>query len=163
MPGCRVERRHSRAGNGRSPLAWVQPLSSGRTHRVTGTNGTGGTILRMRFPSRFGALRRPRCRCLLPSLSVAFAWQFGDAEEAAAKSEESIALARELSHPFSLAIALDYAAMLGVFRQEGRHSPGPEPAKLAQSAGSTDLPITWRGQRCWQAGRTPWRATPVPA
>jgi predicted ATPase len=47
-------------------------------------------------------------------------WQFGHAEPAAAKSEESIALAREVSHPFTLAIALDYAAMLNVFRQEGK-------------------------------------------
>ena len=31
--------------------------------------------------------------------------------------EQAIALARELSHPFSLAIALDYAAMLSVFRR----------------------------------------------
>jgi predicted ATPase len=48
-------------------------------------------------------------------------WQLGHAEEAAAKSEEAVALARELSHPFSLAIALDYAAMLHVFRQASRH------------------------------------------
>ncbi|MGB6946175.1 MAG: BTAD domain-containing putative transcriptional regulator [Bryobacteraceae bacterium] len=58
------------------------------------------------------------CRAYLSHLH----WQFGDAEEAAAKSEESIALARELSHPFSLAIALDYAAMLDVFRQDGRQA-----------------------------------------
>ncbi|MGE5138508.1 MAG: BTAD domain-containing putative transcriptional regulator [Rudaea sp.] len=47
-------------------------------------------------------------------------WQFGHAGQAAAKSDESIALARDVSHPFTLAIALDYAAMLNVFRQEGK-------------------------------------------
>lgn len=45
-------------------------------------------------------------------------WQLGDAGKAVAKSEESIALAYEVSHPFSIAIALDYAAILNVFRQE---------------------------------------------
>jgi predicted ATPase len=45
-------------------------------------------------------------------------WQLGHADEAAAKSDEAIALAREVSHPFSLAIALSYAAMLSVLRGE---------------------------------------------
>ncbi len=54
------------------------------------------------------------CRAYLSHLH----WQFGDAAQAAASSEESVSLARELSHPFSLAIALDYAAMLSVFRQD---------------------------------------------
>ncbi len=58
------------------------------------------------------------CRAYLSHLL----WQFGDADQAAAKREESIALARQLSHPFSLAIALDYAAMLDVFRQDGRQA-----------------------------------------
>ena len=47
-------------------------------------------------------------------------WHLGHAEEAAARSEEAIALARALSHPFSLAVALDYAAMLDVFRRDGK-------------------------------------------
>ena len=38
--------------------------------------------------------------------------------EAAARSDEAIALAREVAHPFGLGIALDYAAMLNVFRGE---------------------------------------------
>ena len=56
------------------------------------------------------------CRAYLAHL----AWQFGDPEQAVAKGEESIALAREISHPFSLAIALDYAAVLDVFRHDGK-------------------------------------------
>jgi DNA-binding SARP family transcriptional activator/predicted ATPase len=56
------------------------------------------------------------CRAYLPHLL----WQFGHAGQAAAQSEEAIALAREVSHPFSLAVALDYAAMLNAFRQEGK-------------------------------------------
>lgn len=38
-----------------------------------------------------------------------------DHEEAVAKSAESITVAREVSHPFTLAIALDYAAMFNVY------------------------------------------------
>ena len=46
----------------------------------------------------------------------------GDAQQAEARSREAIALANDLSHPFSLAIALDYAAMLDAFRQDGRQA-----------------------------------------
>jgi predicted ATPase len=45
-------------------------------------------------------------------------WFLGHTEQAAANSDEAIALAREVSHPFSLAMALTYAAMLHVVRQE---------------------------------------------
>jgi predicted ATPase len=45
-------------------------------------------------------------------------WQLGNAGEAAAKSEEALDAARQVSHPFSMAIALDYAAMLHVFQGE---------------------------------------------
>ena len=42
-------------------------------------------------------------------------WLLGNTEEARGKSEEALAAARQVSHPFSLAIALDYVAMLHVF------------------------------------------------
>jgi predicted ATPase len=45
-------------------------------------------------------------------------WLLGDAEQAAVRSEEAIALAREALHPFSLAVALTWAAMLHALRQE---------------------------------------------
>ncbi len=54
------------------------------------------------------------CRAYLSHLL----WHSGAVEEAVVRSDESIALAREVAHPFGLAIALDYAAMLNVFRQE---------------------------------------------
>jgi predicted ATPase len=56
------------------------------------------------------------CRAYLSHLLS----QLGHAEQAVAKSDEAIALARELGHPFSLAIALDYAAMFNVFRQDSK-------------------------------------------
>jgi DNA-binding SARP family transcriptional activator len=44
---------------------------------------------------------------------------FGHPQEAEAKSRESVKLAREVAHPFTLGIALDYAAMLGVYQRDG--------------------------------------------
>jgi predicted ATPase len=44
---------------------------------------------------------------------------FGHPQEAEAKSNESVALARTVAHPFTLGIALDYAAMLSVYQREG--------------------------------------------
>ena len=49
-------------------------------------------------------------------------WHLGNAEEAARKSEEALAAARQVSHPFSMAIALDYAAMLHVFQRESERA-----------------------------------------
>jgi predicted ATPase len=44
----------------------------------------------------------------------------GDDKQAAVKSEEAIALAREVSHPFSLAVALACAVKLHVIRQNSK-------------------------------------------
>jgi predicted ATPase len=45
-------------------------------------------------------------------------WHLGYADQALTQSEVALALARKLSHPFSSALALDYAAMLHQFRRE---------------------------------------------
>ena len=45
-------------------------------------------------------------------------WHLGYPDQALAMSREAVALAQELSHPFSLAVALDYAAMFHQFRRE---------------------------------------------
>ncbi|HUI78282.1 MAG TPA: BTAD domain-containing putative transcriptional regulator [Bryobacteraceae bacterium] len=55
------------------------------------------------------------CRSYLSHLL----WLAGEAGEAEAKIEEAIQMAREMS-PFTHAIALDYAAMLSVFRRESK-------------------------------------------
>jgi len=44
--------------------------------------------------------------------------QFGDADAAVNRSDEAVLRAREVANPFTLAIALDYAAMLNVYRCE---------------------------------------------
>ena len=48
-------------------------------------------------------------------------WLLGYSDQALTRSHEALVLARELSHPFSLASALDYAAVLHQFRRE-RHA-----------------------------------------
>jgi predicted ATPase len=45
-------------------------------------------------------------------------WALGYPEQALNRSREALALAQELSHPFSLALAFDYATILHQFRQE---------------------------------------------
>ena len=45
-------------------------------------------------------------------------WCLGYPEQALHKSDEAVALAQKLSHPFSLTVALSYAAMLSQFRRQ---------------------------------------------
>jgi predicted ATPase len=58
----------------------------------------------------------PRIVCL-DSASIAL-WQLGYPDQAVQKSHEAIVLAQEISHPFSLAHALWFAAMLHQHRQD---------------------------------------------
>jgi DNA-binding SARP family transcriptional activator/predicted ATPase len=46
--------------------------------------------------------------------------QLCHSDDAAKKSDESIARARDVSHPFTLGIALNYAAMMNVYRMESK-------------------------------------------
>lgn len=62
----------------------------------------------------------PDVGVLCRAYSSLLLWLLGHAKEAAVNSEEAIALAREVSHPFSLAMALTYAVMLHVLRQESK-------------------------------------------
>lgn len=56
------------------------------------------------------------CRCYLAQL----AWHREDGNHGDDHAAEAIAAARRMRHPFSVAIALDYAAMLHAFRGESR-------------------------------------------
>ena len=56
------------------------------------------------------------CRAWAPHVL----WYLGYPDQALAISHEGLALAQGLSHPFSLAAALDYAAMFHQFRREPR-------------------------------------------
>ena len=52
------------------------------------------------------------CRTYLAHL----AWHCGEEEQSVAQASEAIAVAKRLRHPFGEAVALDYAAMLDVYR-----------------------------------------------
>jgi len=67
---------------------------------------------------------------ILPRCFVAHAlWHLGYPDQAVAKMDDAVALASDLSHPFSIAMARDYAAMLHQFRREG-----PKALEWADSA-----------------------------
>jgi DNA-binding SARP family transcriptional activator/predicted ATPase len=56
------------------------------------------------------------CRAYLGHL----AWHRGASEQADRHAKQAIAAAEQIQNPFSLAIALDYAAMLNVFKSDSR-------------------------------------------
>src|SRR5262249_26552339 len=57
-------------------------------------------------------------RIVILSYAAAALWQLGYPDQALERSHEAIALARQLSHPFSLALASDFASWLHQFRRE---------------------------------------------
>jgi predicted ATPase len=73
------------------------------------------------------------CRSYLAHL----AWHCEDANRADAHAAEAIAAARRLGHPFSLAIALDYATLLHVLEGDSRAAleRGTEAVKLCNRHG----------------------------
>jgi class 3 adenylate cyclase/predicted ATPase len=56
------------------------------------------------------------CLCYM----VRILWFLGYPDQALQRSQEALALAQDLSHPFSLALALTFAALVHQLRQEGR-------------------------------------------
>jgi predicted ATPase len=58
-------------------------------------------------------------------------WYLGYPNQALQRSYEAVALARELAHPLSLALAEDYAAMLHQFRRERQVAQAQAAAALA--------------------------------
>jgi predicted ATPase len=58
----------------------------------------------------------PRVFCL--SWTAHALWSLGYPDQALKRTQEALASAQELSHPFSLALALDYATILHQFRRE---------------------------------------------
>jgi predicted ATPase len=60
-------------------------------------------------------------------------WYLGYPEQAVARLQEALTLARELSHPFSLALVLDHAAWLHQYRREER---------LAQEQAGADMALS---------------------
>ena len=60
-------------------------------------------------------------------------WVLGYPEQALKRSLEALTLAHELSHPFSLAFALDFSAMLHQYRREGHAVQDRSEAVMALS------------------------------
>jgi hypothetical protein len=86
-------------------------------------------------------------------------WHLGYPDRALKSAEDALMVARQASHPFSIALALAYLAMLHQFRRE------PEAAlkgrrRRTASARNTGLTITMRGARSCGRGRSPSKAKP---
>lgn len=101
------------------------------SHWLTGTNlfHTGDYLTSWRHLEQAHRLYDPQRRPTHVTLGVDFRvftlsymshtlWGLGYPEQAVQRSCEALALARDVQHPFSLALAQAYAAMLHQFRQE---------------------------------------------
>ena len=78
-------------------------------------------------------------------------WHLGYPDRALQIAEEALALAREVAHPFSIALALDYLAMLHQFRRE------PEAAlRIAEEARSLCLEYRFDYYNAWSALVRAW-------
>jgi class 3 adenylate cyclase/tetratricopeptide (TPR) repeat protein len=78
-------------------------------------------------------------------------WHLGYADRALRTAEEALSLAREVSHPFSIALALAYLAMLRQFRRE------PEAAlKTAEEAGGLCHEYRFDYYSAWSALMRAW-------
>ena len=73
----------------------------------------------------------PGVACL--SYAALALWYLGYPDQALKRSHEALTLAQELSHPFSLALALVMAAMLHQFRREGQAAQERAEAAIALS------------------------------
>ena len=86
-------------------------------------------------------------------------WHLGYPDRALQTAEEALAIAREVAHPFSIAIALDYLAMLHQFRREPEAALGAL-RRRAASAGNIGSTITARGARSCGHGPSQSKARP---
>jgi predicted ATPase len=78
-------------------------------------------------------------------------WHLGYPDRAVQTAEKGLALAREVAHPFSIALALDYLAMLHQFRHE------PEKAlRIAEEARSLCLEHRFDYYGAWSALVRAW-------
>jgi len=77
------------------------------------------------------ALQDPVVACL--SYAALILWSLGYPEQALKRSHEALALAQELSHPFSLAVALNWTAWLHQYRREGQLTQERAEAEIALS------------------------------
>jgi len=79
------------------------------------------------------ALQDPGVACL--SYMALVLWPLGYPDLALKRSQESLTLAQELAHPFSLAWALNWLAWVHHYRREGQAARERAEAGLALSSG----------------------------
>ena len=97
-------------------------LLGGRDRRARAPGAGSGRVRRGPAPAPSLGLRdRPGVVCL--SYAALALWQLGRPRQAQDRSHEALSLARDLSHPQSLALALVWGAWLRQFRRE------PQPAR----------------------------------
>ena len=99
-----------------SSLFHLGQFESSRRHLEQALTGDGAPSERALLHLFGGPDVGVFCRCYFSHVL----WHMGFPDLAARTSDQAIALATEKSHPFSLAIALNYAAMLQVFSQQSR-------------------------------------------
>jgi len=97
------------------PLFYLGELASAREHLEQGI----ALYDRHQHPAyAFRAVQDPGVLCL--SYAAWVLWLLGYPDQALRRSHEALALAQELSHPFSLAFALSFTARLHQYRREGQ-------------------------------------------
>jgi DNA-binding winged helix-turn-helix (wHTH) protein/predicted ATPase len=94
------------------PLFWLGEFTSAREHLEQ------GVALDDPQPHSPPVSRAVQDRIVILSYAAVTLWQLGYPDQALERSHAAIALARESSHPFNLAMALDFAAWLQQFRRE---------------------------------------------
>ncbi len=87
----------------------------------------------------------------MPLLCSLGLWSLGYPEQALQRSHEALALAQELSHPFSLGFALRFAAVLHQFRREWQATQEQAEAAITLST-EHGLPV-WLADGMIQRGR----------
>jgi predicted ATPase/class 3 adenylate cyclase len=95
-------------------LIWLGELTSAQAHLEQGITLYNAQKRRLR------AVQDPGVSSL--SYGALALWLLGYPVQALQRSQEALALARELSHPFSLAFALNLAGWLHQFRREGQEA-----------------------------------------
>ena len=111
------------------PLLFMGELGPARTHLEQGislyTPQQHHSLARLSsFPGDLGVF------CLCSAAHTLY--HLGYPDQARTRIREALALARELAHPYSMAMSLDYAAMLYQFCREGR---------LAQESAETAITL----------------------
>jgi predicted ATPase len=94
------------------PLFWLGEFALAREHLE---QGVALYDPQQHSPPVFRAVQD---RIVLLSYAAITLWQLGYPDQALERSHEAIALARESSHPFNLAMALDFASWFHQFRRE---------------------------------------------